>query len=159
MYLGTATCEGHSKCEVTHSRNWRDLFSCRAWAMFFAPSTPMEFSLKLKKTACVKSEVGCFCAKIETKEVCLNLFSIFKVASIVWALESALTGRYYSLLEAFDLTASIFLTVTSCAISFHSLPFQYITNGCILNRHEQKKTHRMLRSSQHPAQKSSTPVF
>lgn len=33
--------------KLTHSRSCRVWFSCRAWAMFFAPSMPMEFSLRL----------------------------------------------------------------------------------------------------------------
>lgn len=37
----------NQKIEVTHSRSCRELFFWRALAMFFAPSTPMEFSLKL----------------------------------------------------------------------------------------------------------------
>ena len=41
---------GHTTInEMTHSRFCRELFSCSAWAMFFAPSTPIEFSLKLSR--------------------------------------------------------------------------------------------------------------
>lgn len=73
--LGTcwaSTCERHSNCEATHSRNWRDLFSYSAWAMFFAPSTPMEFSLKLKeKNSLSEKWRGIFLCKSVCVRVCV----------------------------------------------------------------------------------------
>lgn len=81
--------------EVTHSRNWSDLLSWRAWAMFFAPSTPIEFSLKLKKqkkkkriktnTIC-KSQVGNDAKKPLC--VCMCVFTL-----LVWIHDPCVTKR------------------------------------------------------------------